>query len=232
VALILYNFFLYIAVMALELEKRTSRMRNFRVVLLGSTGVGKTSLIKQLLYKDFPERHKETLEELHRHVLDMGAMSVEIDILDTSGTHEFPAMRQLAIATGNAFLLVYSVDIRESFANVKFLINEIKENKQGSDYFIIVIANKSDLEDIDKEQKALNESIVCMEWSEKLVVTSAKTGGNIVKVLDYIKEKVKDKIASESKKQPHLRRISMPSIKLTKHRQNALKKNSRTFSAD
>jgi GTPase SAR1 family protein len=37
-----------------------------RVVMMGAARVGKTSIIKQFLYDQFPDRYKETIEELHR----------------------------------------------------------------------------------------------------------------------------------------------------------------------
>jgi len=37
-----------------------------RVVMMGAARVGKTSIIKQFLYDQFPSRYKETIEELHR----------------------------------------------------------------------------------------------------------------------------------------------------------------------
>ncbi|XP_045211115.1 ras-related protein Rap-2a-like [Mercenaria mercenaria] len=218
----------------MPLEGHRAPRRNYRVVFLGSTGVGKTSIINQLLYENFPEQHKETLEELHRHVLIFDTMAVEIDILDTSGTHEFPAMRHLAITTGNAFLLVYSVKNQESFANIKFLINEIKEYKQDNDYFILVVANKSDLLKNENKGNALDESVVCFDWEEKFVTISAKTGDNIKNVLEILKENVEKKIIDENKKLPHLRRISMPAM-ISKHGHEKLpsmKRKARLYSAD
>lgn len=37
-----------------------------RIVMMGAARVGKTSIIKQFLYDQFPDRYKETIEELHR----------------------------------------------------------------------------------------------------------------------------------------------------------------------
>jgi GTPase SAR1 family protein len=59
----------------------------------------------------------------------------KVDILDTSGDMQFPAMRRLSIATAHAFLLVYSVTSAPSFTAVKQCFEEIKE--QRADYQVI-----------------------------------------------------------------------------------------------
>lgn len=54
---------------------------------------------------------------------------VQVDILDTSGDMQFPAMRRLSIATAHAFLLVYSVTSGPSFTAVKQCFEEIREQR-------------------------------------------------------------------------------------------------------
>lgn len=55
--------------------------------------------------------------------------NTQVDILDTSGDMQFPAMRRLSIATAHAFLLVYATTSGPSFASVKQCFEEIKEQR-------------------------------------------------------------------------------------------------------
>lgn len=57
---------------------------------------------------------------------------LQVDILDTSGDMEFPAMRRLSIANANGFILVYAATSAPSFACVKQCFEEIRE--QRNDY--------------------------------------------------------------------------------------------------
>ncbi|KAH7949995.1 hypothetical protein HPB49_018208 [Dermacentor silvarum] len=93
-----------------------------RIAVMGAARVGKSSLIQQFLYGRVPKQHNATVEELHRR--DYGSANggrhrLTLELLDTSGSYQFPAMRQLAITTAQAFILVYAIDDQESFEEVK-----------------------------------------------------------------------------------------------------------------
>lgn len=92
--------------------------------------VGKSSIISQFLYDKFLSRYRETVEELHRgeYELQDGA-SLTLDILDTSGAFQFPAMRALSISTGDAFVLVYSIDDAETWEEVRRLRDQVSTHK-------------------------------------------------------------------------------------------------------
>lgn len=103
-----------------------SRKEERRIVVMGSAKVGKSSIISQFLYDKYLSRYRETVEELHRgeYELPDGA-SLTLDILDTSGAFQFPAMRALSISTAGAFILVYAVDDDETWNEVVRLREQV-----------------------------------------------------------------------------------------------------------
>ena len=98
----------------------------YRLVVLGASRTGKSSIIHMFLTGKFLEVYKETVEDLHYREFTVDDKTIKVDILDTagkaclrpvdvlltswvvSGNMEFPAMRRLSIATSHAFILVYS----------------------------------------------------------------------------------------------------------------------------
>ena len=69
-----------------------------------------------------------------------------LDVLDTAGQEEYSAMREQYMRTGEGFLLVYSINSRQSFEEILTFQQQILRVKD-KDYFpIIVVGNKCDLE--------------------------------------------------------------------------------------
>ncbi|XP_063790907.1 dexamethasone-induced Ras-related protein 1 isoform X2 [Pseudophryne corroboree] len=72
----------------------------YRMVILGSSKVGKTSIVSRFLSGRFEEQYTPTIEDFHRKFYSIRGEVYQLDILDTSGNHPFPAMRRLSILTG------------------------------------------------------------------------------------------------------------------------------------
>ncbi|KAF7659944.1 hypothetical protein LDENG_00290600 [Lucifuga dentata] len=100
-----------------------------RIVVLGAPKVGKTNILRRFLGREFEERYEPTTEDFHRKLYYVGGEAYQIDLLDASSERDFPAKRRLSILTGDIFLLVFSLDDRESFSQICKLISEIKAAK-------------------------------------------------------------------------------------------------------
>lgn len=72
----------------------------FRLVLLGSARVGKTSVVARFLGSKFNDAYTPTIEDFHRKFYRIRGETYRLDILDTSGNDPFPAMRRLSLLTG------------------------------------------------------------------------------------------------------------------------------------
>lgn len=71
-----------------------------RLVILGSSKVGKTAIVSRFLTGRFEDAYTPTVEDFHRKLYSIRGELYQLDILDTSGNHPFPAMRRLSILTG------------------------------------------------------------------------------------------------------------------------------------
>ncbi|CAO1302180.1 unnamed protein product [Diamesa hyperborea] len=160
-----------------------SDFERIRLVLLGGQGVGKSCIVKRFLTKTYNDKYRPTVEDLHNREYDLGSVTLKVDILDTSGDMQFPAMRRLSIATAHAFLLVYATTSGPSFASVKQCFEEIKEQRADFQEIPIVIAgNKSDLSQTHREVRIedVSEWVYCElpKLKVKVMECSAKDNYN------------------------------------------------------
>ncbi|XP_021567871.1 GTP-binding protein Rhes isoform X2 [Carlito syrichta] len=72
---------------------------SYRMVVLGASRVGKSSIVSRFLNGRFEDQYTPTIEDFHRKVYNIRGDMYQLDILDTSGNHPFPAMRRLSILT-------------------------------------------------------------------------------------------------------------------------------------
>lgn len=117
-------------------------MREFKVVVLGSGGVGKSALTVQFVSGCFMEKYDPTIEDFYRKEIEVDASPCVLEILDTAGTEQFASMRDLYIRNGQGFVVVYSLTNHQTFQDIKGMKEQITRVKGTDRVPILLVANK------------------------------------------------------------------------------------------
>jgi len=163
-----------------------ARRALLKVILLGNSGVGKTSLLERYITNKFSMMYKATIGadfmtkevELENHKL------VTLQLWDTAGQERFQSLGTHFYRGADCCILVYDVSIRESFDDLElwrkeFLIHAGIDDRDADSYPFVLIGNK-----VDKENERAVLYKTAEQWCEKhgnvpYVETSAKDATNV-----------------------------------------------------
>ena len=126
-----------------------------KISVLGNSMVGKSALTFRFINNKFPTEHDTTIEDSYSIPTRINDHDCQLEILDTAGQDDYQTMLDTWINASEGFLLVYSIDNKESFEALKNKYDRIKQLKEGQDYSVVIVGNKCDLEDkreISKEE--------------------------------------------------------------------------------
>ncbi|XP_076352921.1 GTP-binding protein Di-Ras2-like [Tachypleus tridentatus] len=152
---------------------------DYRVVVLGAGGVGKSSLVLMFVRGTFQKSYIPTIEDTYRQVISRNKHICTLQITDTTGSHQFPAMQRLNISKGHAFVLVYSITNKQSLEELKPIFDVIKEVKGTTDGIpIMLVGNKCDETEKREVDKGYGSGQAHL-WSCGFMETSAKTNINV-----------------------------------------------------
>jgi small GTP-binding protein len=121
-------------------------LKEYKLVVVGGGGVGKSALTIQFIQSHFVEEYDPTIEDSYRKQCVIDEEVAVLDILDTAGQEEFSAMREQYMRTGEGFLLVFSITDRNSFNEILSFHKQILRVKDREEFPMILVGNKSDLE--------------------------------------------------------------------------------------
>src|SRR3990167_3434448 len=122
-------------------------MAEYKLAVVGPTGVGKSAFTVQLTQSFFIEECDPTIEDSYRKRVCIDGDPCLLDILDTSGQEEYSAMRDSYMATSQAFLLVYAVSSHISFDEIVSYREIVLRAKDSDKVPMILVGNKCDLEE-------------------------------------------------------------------------------------
>lgn len=152
---------------------------DYRVVVFGAGGVGKSSLVLRFVKGTFRESYIPTIEDTYRQVISCDKSICTLQITDTTGSHQFPAMQRLSISKGHAFILVYSITSRQSLEELKPIYEQICQIKGDIESIpIMLVGNKND-ENQNREVESSEGEAMAKKWKCAFMETSAKTNHNV-----------------------------------------------------
>ena len=152
--------------------------KQYKLVVVGSGGVGKSALTIQFIQSHFVSDYDPTIEDSYRKQCVIDDKVAHLDILDTAGQEEFSAMREQYMRTGEGFLLVYSVIEQSSFEEVQTFHRQILRVKDRDEFPMILVANKADLED-ERSVSSNDGKELASQLKIPYIETSAKNRTNV-----------------------------------------------------
>ncbi|CAO3702572.1 unnamed protein product [Rhizopus stolonifer] len=150
-----------------------------KLVLLGESSVGKSSLVLRYVNDQFDEFRESTIGAafLSKTIKYDENTIVKFDIWDTAGQERYKSLTPIYYRNANCAVIVYDVTQASSLDRAKFWVDELQRQGQ-SNTLVALVANKFDL-----ESSAAVDTAATREYAEEngflFIETSAKTGHNV-----------------------------------------------------
>jgi Ras-related protein Rab-1A len=120
----------------------------FKVILVGDSGVGKTSLMKRYTDDTYIPGGASTIGvDFKFKTLEMDKKKVKLQIWDTAGQERFRAIVAHYYRGANGILLVFDLCNRDSFDHLKDWMDELAKRNVDEKTDIKILGNKSDEKD-------------------------------------------------------------------------------------
>ncbi|KAK7091683.1 uncharacterized protein [Littorina saxatilis] len=150
----------------------------FKLVIVGDSGVGKTSLLLKYVDDVFTDTFISTIGvDFKIRTFDMDGKKVKLQIWDTAGQDRFKNIVSTFYRNAHGILLVYDVTDVTSFQNIQQWLKEI-DKYAGQKAKQVLVGNKCDL--APRRQVSLEEGRALAATTSMMhIETSAKTSANL-----------------------------------------------------
>ncbi|XP_039963245.1 ras-related protein Rab-26 isoform X3 [Bactrocera neohumeralis] len=153
---------------------------NHKTILLGDSGVGKTSFLVKYNTGEFRlGSFSATVGiALTNKVVVVDGTRVKLQIWDTAGQERFRSVTHTYYRDAHALLLLYDVTNKTTYDNIRAWLGEIRDYTQD-DVVIVLIGNKADCSNSERQVKREDGERLAREHNVPFMETSAKTGLNV-----------------------------------------------------
>ncbi|GAB5373367.1 hypothetical protein AAMO2058_001745000 [Amorphochlora amoebiformis] len=157
-----------------------------KLVLIGDSGVGKTSLLSRFVDNEFSDHYFSTIGvDFKARRMRIGDSKVKVQIWDTAGQERFRTITSSYYRGAKGIMVVYNVADKLSFENANSWLVEAGKYADPSTIKLLV-GNKADLP-ASKRKVSYEEA---QEFSEKYnlawIETSARAGTNVEKAFEIL----------------------------------------------
>ena len=162
-----------------------NKICQFKVVLLGESAVGKSSLVLRFVKREFHEFQESTIGAAFlTQTVQIDDTTVKFEIWDTAGQERYHSLAPMYYRGAQAALVVYDITSKDSFIKAQNWVREL-QRQSNTNIVIALVGNKLDLASARSVEN--NEARLFADENNVLFMeTSAKTAINVVEVFTAI----------------------------------------------
>ena len=153
---------------------------NFKIIIIGDSGVGKSSLLKRAVQNRFDTSYQATIgfEFLLMH-FKVNDLKLKFQIWDTCGQEMYRSLVQGFYRNTSLGIIVYDINKKKTFEGLDIWLKDLRQNTEG-DLPVFIVGNKSDLDRNVTTEEAKDFSR--NNKTEYFVECSAKSGENVKEI--------------------------------------------------
>ncbi len=162
---------------------------NYKVIFLGSSGVGKSSIIKRFIYNEFDEHSTSTIGAAYfTKTIEKDDINVNYNIWDTAGQEEYDGLIELYYRNTDVSIIVFDITSKKSFNKAKNMVDKVIDFNQEK-LILILVGNKTDID--NHREVDIDDALRYAKNIKALYIeTSAKNSHNINKLFEEITNKL------------------------------------------
>jgi len=165
----------------------------FKVLLIGDTGVGKSSILVRYSDDKFLATHSSTIGVDFKHrTIKIEEQTVKLQLWDTAGQERFRTVTNAYYRGSHGIIIVYDITHRESFQNITTWLDELKKSAPQNCVKLLV-GNKSDLTS-ERQVTVQDAQKFAQKHDLLLIETSAKDDVNVREAFREIAQEIKSRI--------------------------------------
>lgn len=185
-----------------------------KIIVVGDSSVGKTSVIHRFVKGEFDTTIIATVGvDFRVKEINVNGQKIKLQIWDTIGQEKYRSLAPQYFRRSDGVILFYDTTVKASFGHLQLWLDSIINNAQSA-IPVILVGNKCDLPEVVEKQHAMD---FAKDKKLELYFCSAKSGENIDKIFERIAELIMSQADHEE--------APAPVVALEKTNENPEKKN-------
>ncbi|XP_062403974.1 EF-hand calcium-binding domain-containing protein 4B [Sardina pilchardus] len=173
--------------------------RLFKIVLVGNSSVGKTSLLRRFCNDSFHPGTSATVGiDYSVKTITVDGSQVALQMWDTAGQERYRSITKQFFRKADGVVVMYDITAQQTFTAVRQWLTSVQEGA-GEDIPIMLLANKTDLEGKREVQECMGESLA-KELQLIFYECSARSGHSVTEAMVHLARLLKDQEDREKEK--------------------------------